>query len=445
MADTFNDKKNFTSNESQDTIIRMWILFEGNTEPTKLKADVSKVTDLDDLKYKLTNDFNILKDVEPSKIIFFNHNDRSTPIPPDALLQPLADDTTAKSPLVVRYPISDSSIVVRFRFLQNLSDCRIPHSSGLWELLREEVREKFDRLATTDFIYIVKKNSNALNSSEEEIRNEYQLMNLISQTKPNELNERILNLKVRIKGKKAFGDWSFKEVAREIYNDNFDSLRTMRKFDIKDLPELSPPISEEEVKYFIKQLKKKASAFKNCVNTNEATVREYISIFMTEAVYHIQQYKDSTTTLSVESELEGSRGYGNLDYEVDVQDVPVLINEAKNLDMEKGVAQNLIQVHTAAEKLLGKRKREQVDSDSLLPPIMFGIVTTGNIWRFIRWSGTLQSPKAEISLAIVCDLCGGNYQDVKIVLLYIARLLQAQADALENNQDKERDNKRHKK
>ncbi|CAG8470949.1 10370_t:CDS:2 [Diversispora eburnea] len=87
--------------------------------------------------------------------------------------------------------------------------------------------------------------------------------------------------------------------------------------------ELSPQISEEGG-----QLKTKATAFKNRIDTNEA---------------------NSTTKLSVESELDGSRGYGNLDYVVEIQDVPILINEAKKQDMEKEIAQYLVQVYTAAE------------------------------------------------------------------------------------------------
>ncbi|CAG8664864.1 8867_t:CDS:2 [Funneliformis mosseae] len=45
-----------------------------------------------------------------------------------------------------------------------------------------------------------------------------------------------------------------------------------------------------------------------------------------------------------------------------------------------GVAQTLVQIHSAAESLLGKRKRSEADPEQ----IMFGIVTTGRSWRFIR-------------------------------------------------------------
>ncbi|RHZ87117.1 hypothetical protein Glove_40g8 [Diversispora epigaea] len=329
-----NDKKNFTSNKPLDIIIKMWILLESDTGPTKLKVDISKITNLDDLKHILKNEFDLSKDIRPSQILFFNYNDRK-------------------------------EVINKF---------------------------KIEMLETGDFTFVVNKNSNG---TEKEIKNKYQFMKLLSHTEPNESNERVLNLKVQIKGKKEFGDWGLKEVAREIYNSAFDTLDTMQKFDIEEFPKLNQCFTEEEVENFVNQLKEKAFVFNNAVNTNGATEREYISIFMTKAVSHIRKYKDSTTKLRVEVELVGSRGYGNLDYEVDIQDVPELISTAKKLDMEKGVSQNLIQVYTAAEKLLGKRKREQVNS--LLPSIMF---------------------------------------EAKNVVLYIAQLLQAQADALENNQDK---------
>ncbi|KAF0466809.1 hypothetical protein F8M41_026096 [Gigaspora margarita] len=352
MAGISNNKKGNERSSpcptTQETIIKMWILLEGHISPRKLKADLSQVSDLEDFKDVL-KEIQVLKNVEPDDIVFLNHDDRNTLIPPGTLLQPLADNTTDTKPLVARYPISDSSIVVNFRFLRNTCKCRIPHSSGAWYLLRKKVKELFDSLSTVKIIFIVTKNSNGQCNLEEKIEDEYSFMNLLTRTRPNESNERILDLKIQIKGKKAFGDWTLKEVGNEIYKNNFNSIDSMQKLNLEEFPELEPSFSSEEIEYFIQQLKDKAFAFNNKISTNKATVREYISIFMTIVVKHIRKYKDSTTELHVESELDGSRGYGNLDYEVIIQDVPVLINEAKKHDMEKGVAQNLVQVYTAAE------------------------------------------------------------------------------------------------
>jgi len=90
---------------------------------------------------------------------------------------------------------------------------------------------------------------------------------------------------------------------------------------------------------------------KNClveVNRNEATCRELISPFMYAAVSHIQE-EEQNLQLKLEEWLDGSRGYGPVDYEVDVDGAIVLINEAKKMDFEKGAAQNIVQMHSAIE------------------------------------------------------------------------------------------------
>jgi hypothetical protein len=53
--------------------------------------------------------------------------------------------------------------------------------------------------------------------------------------------------------------------------------------------------------------------------------------------------------LSLEEDFDGSRGYGRLDYVVHCHDIAVLVTEAKMESMGKGVVQNIIQLHTAAE------------------------------------------------------------------------------------------------
>ncbi|CAG8449284.1 6786_t:CDS:2 [Scutellospora calospora] len=383
MAEISNDKKgNESSSPSPDMIIKMWVLLEDHPGPHKLKADLLQVSDLEDFKDVLKEKIQVLKNIEADDIEFLNHDDRNTLIPLDIPLKPLAAKIMAIKPLVICYLISDSSILINFRFLLNTGKWRIPHSSGAWDFLRKKAKELFEPLSTAEITFVVTRNSN--------------------------------DLKIQIKGKKAFGDWTLKEVGSEIYKNTFTSMDSMRKLSLEDFPELNPSFSDDEIAYFIKQLEDKVFAFNNKISTNEAT-----------------------------PEPDGSRGYGNLDYEVIIQDVPVLINEAKKQDMEKGIAQNLVQVYIAAETLLGKRKREKVDS---LPPMMFGIVTMGYVWRFIRWSGTLQGPRTEITPEIVCNCIRNNYQEAKNVVSQIAHLLQAQSDILkkDNNQDKERDNKRHK-
>lgn len=64
------------------------------------------------------------------------------------------------------------------------------------------------------------------------------------------------------------------------------------------------------------------------------------------------------------------------------------------------------------------------------PGVMFGIVTSGIIWRFIRVSGPLESLKVEITTEYNSGLTSKieimNYDYAKEVLFCIARVLQAQ-------------------
>ncbi|RIB22995.1 hypothetical protein C2G38_922836 [Gigaspora rosea] len=307
MAGISNDKKgNERSSPCPTTQETIWVLLEGHISPCKLKIDLSQVSDLDDFK-DVIKEIQVLKNVKPYDIVFLNHDDRNTPIQPGTLLKPLADNTTYTKPLVVSYPISDSSIVINFRFLCNTGTCRIPHSSGAWDLLRKKAKELFDSLSTAEIIFVVTENSNGqcnLEEIEERIEDEYLFMNLLTRTRPNESNQRILNLKIQTKGKKAFEDWTLKEVGNEIYKNHFNSIESMQELNLKEFPELDTYFSSEEIEYFVQQLKDKAFAFNNNFSSNEATLREYISIFMTIAVKHIRKYKDSTTVLKVKPELD---------------------------------------------------------------------------------------------------------------------------------------------
>lgn len=56
-----------------------------------------------------------------------------------------------------------------------------------------------------------------------------------------------------------------------------------------------------------------------------------------------------TLRLAVEEDFDGSRGYGYLDYVIFLGFLAILVTEAKWDDIEKGVTQNLVQLHTAAE------------------------------------------------------------------------------------------------
>ena len=108
-----------------------------------------------------------------------------------------------------------------------------------------------------------------------------------------------------------------------------------------------------------------------------------------------------------------------------IQKIPVLVTEAKPHESGKAVAQTLVQIHSAAESLLGKRKRTE--------QTMFGIVTTGRSWRFIRWNGTLETPIVEITEEYPC-IFKNDMKEAKMVVSYIVQVLQAQAKSLEEEE-----------
>jgi hypothetical protein len=107
-------------------------------------------------------------------------------------------------------------------------------------------------------------------------------------------------------------------------------------------------LNEQEVDRFTSNLKKIASAFSMKVTTNEATARNFINPFMVEAVAKVKS-DHPLLMLAVEQDFEGSRGYGFLDYIILFQNLVVVITEAKMTEIRKGVVQNIVQLHTAAE------------------------------------------------------------------------------------------------
>lgn len=147
-------------------------------------------------------------------------------------------------------------------------------------------------------------------------------------------------------GKKPYSEWEINDVLREILHQ--DSISDLQTFDLNDLPE-SKLLTEEELNLFVDVIQQTLYVFKNKVDINEATTREYISTFMKTAVRHIQTYTNGTAELFVEDNLNGTRGYGPVDYLVKLDNTAVLVNEAKTNNITKGLAQTITQLHTMRE------------------------------------------------------------------------------------------------
>ncbi|CAG8511274.1 501_t:CDS:2 [Ambispora leptoticha] len=426
-------------NSSPNSVITMWVKLEGNPDFEKFTVNKNDYPDnptVHDLKTLLRRRFDELANISEGKIQVFTLSDPGNPqvLSPKTTLESLS--ITNSTELLVRYPLSDLSIKVNCRFTANKcvnkGECCIPHSSGSFSLLQEcvktEFNEKLENIPTKN-LYFEYYEDKIL---KEQVKNEFHFNSLVNKIKRNDENELIINyFKVQVKDQKPYGDWKMKEISR-IYDHAFESSEMIDKFRIEDLPELSAHFSNEELQCFFDDLKRKLYAFQ-VISSNEATCREYISIFLTWAVNHIRKHIDNTARLAVEIEVNGSHGYGGFGYAIFIRYILALVTEAKVMDMEKGITQNLAQIYSAVEKnqeILGnKRKFDQTGLDNY-PEVIFGIVTSGTIWRFIRVSGPLKSLKVEITAEYNSGLISTieimNYDYAKEVLCCIARVLQAQ-------------------
>ncbi|RIB01578.1 hypothetical protein C2G38_984339 [Gigaspora rosea] len=184
----------------------LWIHFEGHADAFKHSEHIQTDSDLDDLRSSLCERHEFLKGVKPDRIGFFSYNNRNEPLMEDTLLKDLT--TTDTAPLIIRYPVSDSHVVVRCNFSTKWFRCSFPHDSGIWYLVRAYCQQNFESLPTDVlYFFIYNKDKNKGSAGEEMIKNEFQLNIAVSKIKPNEENEREINLSIRIEGWFARMNW----------------------------------------------------------------------------------------------------------------------------------------------------------------------------------------------------------------------------------------------
>ena len=87
---------------------KLWILPEGRKSAIRCPSKyIEPDSELDDLASHLCKSQKYLKDIEPNDIEFFSYDDRVHPMGMGTPLSNLS--TTDSSPLVVRYPLSESA------------------------------------------------------------------------------------------------------------------------------------------------------------------------------------------------------------------------------------------------------------------------------------------------------------------------------------------------
>ncbi|CAB4418382.1 unnamed protein product [Rhizophagus irregularis] len=396
-------------------VVKLWVLIE-NENPVKLSVKW-KITDpepdLADIEPRLCEK-EVLSDVQPESLEFFRYGDRITPICPGTLVSTL--NTTDQDPLVVRYPLSDSQVVVRCNLFTTWYKKRFPHNSGLWYLIRHEAETKWENLRNSQYFFVYSQDNKK--SEEEQIMNEFALNNIVANIQPSEdSDEREISLSIRVKGKKAYDDWEIGEVLKEFLHQDGSSIGDIPTFKMDDLKNPDPEITQVELKLFVDELKKK----KVLSNMLFIKAKEW---------------------------LDGSCGYGPTDFAAYVESILALVAVVKKEDFEKGAAQNIVQIRSAVETLTRKRKKigeiDNSDSDKV-PVLMYGIVTNALQWYFIRWAGSPEDPTIEVSGPHQCEFDSEELEQAKQIVKYIVSILQHQVRGLKNEEVRHQIKKRRQK
>ncbi|PKC07215.1 hypothetical protein RhiirA5_418502 [Rhizophagus irregularis] len=141
------------------------------------------------------------------------------------------DSSTSKDPLVICYCCWSRAVIkVNLRFYLNKDECKIPHSSSSFTLLRQAIKEKFEKLEKTEITDLYFEYFHGNSKKREIVENEFHFNMLVNNIQLNNKQEHTINyLKVQVKGKKVYDT----------------------------LSEASPLLESNKLDDFVKQLKKK--------------------------------------------------------------------------------------------------------------------------------------------------------------------------------------------
>jgi hypothetical protein len=122
----------------------------------------------------------------------------------------------------------------------------------------------------------------------------------------------------------------------------------------------------------------------NIDDSSECTMREFISCVLVHALNLAGKVQ-----MVDERPVNGSEGWGPVDYAMIYKSFYICIAEAKKDDLVVGVNQNIGQLIASREvyaaSYLGKRKREEYEDESWRALPSSGIVTSGHRWIFTRY------------------------------------------------------------
>ncbi|CAJ0640373.1 5658_t:CDS:2 [Entrophospora sp. SA101] len=365
--------------------LTLWILVEGSPRPIKFPVEWNTSPDLDDLAHKLCKEKKTFENVDPESLEFFNHDDRINPLRAGTLVTNLS--TTDASPLVIRYPFSNSEDKIKYFYLFDFESIHPSHLHLSVYCLEDGKK-----------------------SSEEQVENEFAFNKVVEDIKLNE------------SGKKAYGEWEISEVFEKFLHKSGSSVGDINQFDIEKFTQPDPEISDDIVNSFIGEPRERKRPLFMLI-----VMREFISAFMIVAVEHVQ-LKESKLCLKSEEWLDGSHGFGPVDYSVHLEEFVLLVCEAKKEDFEKGATQNIVQMHSA--KINKKQKIDETDMEPEPQVQIYGIVTNALKWYFLKWIGSPENPQLEASGPHFCKF---DMTDAKKITNYIASILQMQVSGLGNH------------
>ncbi|RUS28503.1 hypothetical protein BC938DRAFT_481811, partial [Jimgerdemannia flammicorona] len=297
--------------------ITLWIQLENEPSPEKYTPNgLSATADLADFAALLCQDIEAFSKLKGRDLQFFTGGDH-IPLLVDTLLTGVPNNS-AENPLVIRYPLSSTP--------------GIGHAPAYyWIVASPSARglQKIRGVTTQNFTLFTIWDG-------DDIEDEFQLNAIVEETSPKQ-KKRETSLGIKIEGKKAYGEYTLKEVSRLFVKEEWNNIGNAPQFDIESLPQVEPQSepTDTEYKYFIDSLKNWDSIFCGEI-PNEATARCFISIFMGCAILVVQRYLSQCKQgyhpkdlrLLVEEMLSGSRGYGPIDYLVKYMQLVVMVNEA---------------------------------------------------------------------------------------------------------------------
>uniref|UniRef100_U9SWH2 Uncharacterized protein n=1 Tax=Rhizophagus irregularis (strain DAOM 181602 / DAOM 197198 / MUCL 43194) TaxID=747089 RepID=U9SWH2_RHIID len=180
-------------------VYSLWILLEGHPEPILLDDitfNLKRDANLSDLAPQLVNRFSELAQKNKLDLEFFNFDARTESLLLDTTLKAVEQDTSAGKPLVVRYPLTDNTIVVKVSLLSTPAEICLPHTTGVWYMLLIKTKQKYKRLQEDgNAFYFVDQETKKTTIDEEFIFND-----LMKKTNPNCDREIVISLLIRIKG-----------------------------------------------------------------------------------------------------------------------------------------------------------------------------------------------------------------------------------------------------